>query len=82
MRQQDCECKFWARDNILLLTSHHPKCPKYNVEEEARAHIEALLRGIIAWANDADGVHDECLDAFRSAAYFIAKQELVKEGKL
>jgi hypothetical protein len=73
-----CECQNWARDNIVLLTKHHPKCPKYNVEEEAKAHIEALLNGMIIWANDEDGIHDKCFDAFRSAAYFIGKPELVK----
>lgn len=76
----DCECKNWARDNILLLTKHHSSCPKYNVEEEARAYIEALLNGIVARANDEDGVHYACFDAFRSAAYFIGKPELVKDG--
>jgi hypothetical protein len=75
----DCECKYWARDNVLLLTEHHPKCPKYNVEKEAKAHIEALLNGIIIWASDEDGVHDECFDAFRSAAYFIGRPELIKK---
>ncbi|MDD5724342.1 MAG: hypothetical protein PHY29_11495 [Syntrophales bacterium] len=74
-----CECKNWARENILLLTEHHPTCPKYNVEAEAKAHIEALLQGIIIWANDEDGVHYRCFDAYRSAAYFIGKPELVKE---
>jgi hypothetical protein len=48
--------------------------------EEARIHIEALLRGIVIWANDEDGVHDECFDAFQSAAYFMGKPELVKTG--
>ena len=74
-----CECRNWARDNVLLITEHHPNCPKYNVEAEAKAHIEALLKGIIKWANDEDGVHDDCFDAFRSAAFFIGKPELVKE---
>lgn len=50
-----------------------------NIEAEAKAHIDALLAGIIAWANDEDGVHDQCFDAFRSAAYFIGKPELVKD---
>jgi hypothetical protein len=76
---KECECKEWARDHIVLMTEHHPNCPKYNVEAEAKAHIEALLRGIIIWANDEDGVHYQCFDAFRSAAYFIGKPELVKE---
>jgi len=75
----DCECKNWARDNVLLLTQHHPNCPHYNVEQEAKNHIEALLKGIIIWANDEDGVHDQCFDAFRSAALFIGKPELVKD---
>ena len=74
-----CECSKWARDNILLLTEHHPKCPKYNVEAEAKAHIEALLQGIIIWANDEYGVPYQCFDAFLNAAYFIGRPELVKD---
>lgn len=77
----DCECITWARDNVLLLTSHHPRCPKYNLEAEAKAHIEALLKGIMIWAHDEDGVHDQCFEAFRSAAYFIGKPELVREDE-
>ena len=75
----DCKCKDWARDNILLLTEHHPDCPHYNVEREAKRHIEALLRGIIIWANDEDGVHYQCFTAFKSAALFIGRPELVKD---
>ena len=75
----DCECKNWARDDILLLTKHHPNCPRYNVEQEAKDHIEALLEGITIWANDEDGVHDQCFEAFRSAARFIGRPELVKD---
>jgi len=76
---EHCECKHWARDNILLLTEHHPRCQKYNVEQEALAYIKALLEGIIIWANDEDGIHYQCFDAFRNAAYFIGKPELIKE---
>lgn len=77
---EDCECRNWARDNIVLLTDHHPDCPKYDVEAEAKAHIEALLDGIIAWANDEDGIHDECFDAFMSAIYFIGRMDLLKKS--
>jgi len=76
-----CECKNWARYNITLLTEHHPNCPRYNVEAEAKVYIEALLRGIILWANDENGIHDQCFDAFRSAAYFIGKPEMVTVEK-
>ena len=73
-----CECSNWARDNVLLLTTHHPNCPEYNVEAEAKTYIEDLLRGIIIWANDEDGVHEQCYDAFRSAAFFVGKMGWVK----
>ena len=75
----DCDCKYWARDNILGLTEHHPNCPKYVPEQEARQVIEALLNGIIVWGHDEDGIHDACFGAFRRAAYFIGRPELVME---
>ena len=38
---EHCECANWARDSILLLTKHHPICPKYNVEAEANDNLIA-----------------------------------------
>ena len=78
----ECECKYWARDNILLVTEHHQNCRHYNPEQEARERIEALLTGIVAWAADEDGIHDACFDAFRDAAYFIGRPDLVKGGDI
>ena len=73
-----CECRHWARDKVMLLTKHHPNCTWYNPEQDARGIISDLLNGITAWARDEDGVHDQCFDAFRTAAYFIGRPELVK----
>ena len=68
---EECECRYWARDNILLMTHHHPRCPKYNVEEEALSIIRELIRGIDYWASDEDGVHPSCWQAYQSAKFFI-----------
>ena len=72
----ECKCMNWARDNVLLLTKHHPKCPKYNVEAEAKQIIKALIKGIDHWASDEDGVHDACWPAYQSAKFFIKDLEV------
>ena len=77
----DCECKHWARGSIFPLTEHHPSCPKYNLKKDATEIIEDLLAGIVTCANDEDGVHDACWEAFKHAAYFIGKPELVKNRR-
>ena len=74
-----CECQNWARDNVMLITQHHPRCPKYSVMQEAMAQIKALLDGMLMWANDEDGIHPHCFDAFRSAALFIGEPGLIEE---
>ena len=72
----ECECKYWARENIYPLTEHHPSCPKYDFKPEAIKIIDDLLKGIVTWANDEDGVHDACWKAFKNAAYFVGKGEM------
>ena len=74
-----CECRYWTRRRITLLTEHHPGCKYYNPEREAWTIINGLLNGITAWASDEDGVHPECWEAFEQAAYFIGRPELIKE---
>ena len=61
-----CECIRWARAQKLL-TEHHPRCPRYDPEGDAREVIKALVKGIDAWASDEDGVHDDCWDAYANA---------------
>ena len=74
-----CACKYWTREDVLTPSEHHPNCSKYIPEQEARQVIEALLNGIIIWGHDEDGIHDACFGAFRRAAHFIGRSELVKE---
>jgi hypothetical protein len=78
-RIADCECQNWTRTNVLCLTKHHPSCPKYNYEQEVKDHLEALLKGIVIWASDEDGIHDQVFDIFRSAAFLVGKPELVAD---
>ena len=47
--------------------------------KDAKEIIENLLKGIIAWANDENGIHDECYDAFVEAAKFINKPEFIDD---
>lgn len=69
----DCECRNWARTNQLLITNHHRNCKKYDPEKEAYEIIGALLDGIQAWANDEDGIHPNCWEAFKNGACFIGQ---------
>lgn len=74
-----CECRNWGRESSVFLTEHHRNCQDYNGEGEARKHIEALLAGILLWAGDEDGIHYECFNAFRDAARFIGRTDLIKD---
>ena len=63
-----CECKTWARvGGDLLWLSHHPNCDRYKPEPEVRRLLLRLIEGIEEWANDEDGVHPMCWDAYREA---------------
>ncbi len=79
---KDCECKHWARTDQLLVTTHHRNCPKYNglkgVEAECFHTIVWLLEGIQAWANDEDGIHPDCYEAFKRAACFVGQPYRIK----
>lgn len=66
-----CECNNQARTGQLLLTSHHPNCPKYDVTGDAYNVIESLLKGIDSWATDEDGVHPDAWAPYCKARAFI-----------
>ena len=66
-----CKCAEWCRIENNLLTEHHPNCEHYHPEKECREMIVDLLDGIMAWASDEDGIHPECFEAFKKAAYFV-----------
>ena len=74
----NCECKWWARDNQVLMTKHHPNCECYSPEEDIAEIVNALIDGIIAWAADEDGVHPECWEAFKNAAVFVGRFDVIK----
>jgi len=67
----ECRCYTWGRDNngSLLFLSHHPRCEKYKPESEVRELLQRLLEGIELWANDEDGVHPDCWDAYVKACH-------------
>jgi hypothetical protein len=73
----DCKCKNWVRDDMPLITEHHPKCKHYYLEGEARQIIEGLVKGILAWAADEDGVHPDCWDAYVKGCCVIGKPHMV-----
>lgn len=73
MNSMDCVCKNWARDRIVVLTNHHPKCAHYNPEQDAKEIVAKLVDGIEAWATDEDGVHPDCWEAYLNASAFICR---------
>ena len=79
MKDPNCECWSWARPASSLLTSHHPKCSKYDLEAELVPIIRDLVKGIEVWASDEDGVHYKCWDAYEKAKYLIGEPIKVKE---
>ncbi len=78
---EQCECQNWARAGQKLLTKHHKNCPSYDVEGESYALIVKLLDGIEAWADEEDGIHPGCWEAYREGTYFIGQFSRIKGGK-
>jgi hypothetical protein len=74
-----CECANWARSGHKVITEHHSSCPKYDPEGDSKRIIEALLKGKEAWAQDEDGVHPECWEAYRNAKLLVG-QKLTHES--
>ena len=74
-----CKCAQWARFGQTFLTKHHRNCEKYAPEQEAKEIIEALLQGIIDWANDGDGIHRYLFRPFKRACYFVGHPEWIKD---
>ena len=75
----NCECENWARTgNQKLNTKHHAHCEHYWPEQDAYEIISDLIDGIIVWAADEDGVHENCWNAFQNAAAFIGRFDLIK----
>ena len=73
----NCKCKNWARANQVLMTKHHPDCERYSMAEDTAEIVDALINGIIAWAADEDGVHPDCWEAFKNAAVFVGRFDVV-----
>lgn len=69
MSEHDCECVTWGRSGkaVLLYLRHHPNCDKYQPESEVRDLLIRLINGIGLWAQDEDGVHPDCVDAYNDA---------------
>lgn len=69
-----CDCIHWARTESRIMTDHHPNCSKYNPESDAYKIIIHLLQGIETWANDEDGVHNQCWEAYKAAKAFVGQR--------
>lgn len=76
----NCECLTWARNSQPFTTTHHPRCPRYNPEQDAADLLRSLIAGIHAWSADEDGVHPECWDAYERAMIAIGRGTELPEG--
>lgn len=72
---EQCECATWAKaEAFTFLTTHHPRCPRYDLEGEAVVLIRSLLVGIERWAQDEDGIHHDCWEAYKHAKQTIGEK--------
>ena len=71
----ECECDTWARGNsaMVFIGQHHPNCDRYNPEQNIRDLLMRLLDGIEAWANDEDGIHSDCWEAYVDACSAVGQ---------
>jgi hypothetical protein len=76
-----CECQKWARQPQKFFTTHHYRCPHYDPEGDARVIIEDLIKGILSWAREEDGIHPECFEAFTRGALVVGRYDLLSEKK-
>ena len=65
---------------MITRMKNHPNCPHYDLAEDATQIINALLDGIVIWAGDEDGVHDAGWNAFKNAACFVGRMEMINEN--
>ena len=79
MDLERCECTNWKREDSKIATNHHKNCSKYDPEGDAKKIIKALLEGIIIWSNDEDGIHPDCITAYKNACLFIYQPNLFDE---
>lgn len=62
------------------ITEYHRDCEHCAPKIDAQLIINDLLKGINCWAQDEDGVHFDCWDAYKSAYAFIGKPIVEKEA--
>ncbi len=72
-------CGDWADDGFLKLNHHH-NCSRYNETHrmDVRVLLGELCKGIENWANDEDGVHPDCWDAYRNAKLAIGQHDFIE----
>jgi hypothetical protein len=78
-----CECVTYGRSNdtAILFLAHHPNCKQYRPEREIRTLLLRLIEGIEAWANDEDGVHPDCWEAYVAALNAVGQPYRAAQDK-
>ena len=70
-----CECMGWARTfEETLYSMHHPYCEKRNIEEEAKKHINNLIKALEYEGNMGDGISEEFYEKYIEAKFFIGQK--------
>lgn len=71
-RKLGCNCINWARSfDEILLSNHAPGCSNRDIENEAKKHIENLLKALEYEAKMGDGIADEFFGSYQDAKYFV-----------
>ena len=82
MSDVKCACDLWARRGEAVVTKHHSNCDQYSPLEDCRELIEGLVKGMVAWAGDEDGIHPAAWEAFQRGAISIGRSDLIIDGDL
>lgn len=75
-----CNCFIWARTfDEPLLSIHHPSCEFRNIENEAKKHLEKLIKALEHEASMGDGISEEFYQDYLSAKFFVGQKVKIIE---
>lgn len=75
-----CDCRLLARTfDEILISKHHPTCEFRKIEEEAKEHIEKLIKALENEASMGDGISEEFYVDYINAKYFIGQKVKIIE---
>lgn len=69
----NCECNYWATDNIHALDAqgHHPNCEHYTTPDMRDSLLRRLVFALECLSADADGLPDDVFAVYCEARDFL-----------